>query len=93
MKILWFVAAERDLEMIANYIESRNPTAATKVETRLRTAVEHLEMFPRAGRIGRRPSTREIVIVEYPYVIRYRVLAEQVQVLRIFHTSTRWGEG
>ncbi len=67
--------------------------AETRVRFRVPLTVEHLEMFPRAGRSGRRPGTREIVIVEYPYVIRYRVLAEQVQILRIFHTSTRWGEG
>ena len=93
MKLVWFATAEGDLERIADYIEPRNPAAAFKVEGRIRTAVEHLEMFPRAGRTGRRPGTREIVIVEYPYVIRYRVVAEQVQNLRILHTSTRWGEG
>jgi len=90
MKVVWRAVAERDLERAADFIALRNPDAATKVEHRLRTAVEHLEQFPRAGRLGKTAGTREIVITEYPYIIRYRVTADQVQILRIFHTSTAW---
>lgn len=87
MKLLWLGLAERDLERATAYIEAENTSAATKFENRLRKAVEHLAEFPHAGRIGRHPSYREIVLVEYPYVIRYRVVPDAVHILRIFHTS------
>lgn len=90
MKVVWSATAQHELARATAYIGSHNPAAAEKVEARLRTAVEHLLEFPRAGRIGRKIGTREVVITEYPYVIRYRVSAEHVQILRIFHTSTNW---
>lgn len=90
MKLAWRTTAERDLERTVEFYVPLNPTAAAKIEHRLRTAVEHLREFPRAGRIGRKVGTREVVITEYPYLIRYRIAGEQVQILRIFHTSTQW---
>lgn len=90
MKLVWSATATRELAKVAEYIGPRNPSAATKVETRLRKAVEHLQQFPRAGRIGRKPGTREIIITEYPYVIRYRLTLDQVQILRIFHAAMAW---
>ena len=90
MNLIWLARARQDLRRIPAYIEANDPSAATKVENRIRTAVEHLTEFPRAGRIGRWPGTREVVIVEYPYIVRYRVMLNQVQILHIFHTSMRW---
>lgn len=90
MKLVWLARARDDLRRISAYIEQRDPIAATKVENRLRAAVEHLDRFPRAGRLGRTPGNREIVLTEYPYIIRYRVTDVAVQILRIFHTSMDW---
>jgi toxin ParE1/3/4 len=91
MRLVWSATAERELEHIADYIGVHNPHAATKVELRLRTAVEHLQQFPRAGRPTKRTDTREIVIVEFPYVLRYRVKGSEVQILRIFNTAQHIG--
>lgn len=90
MDIIWFVRALKDMHREVEFIKSRNPPVAPKVRHRLQTAVEHFEQFPRAGRIGRKVGTREIVITEYPYIIRYRIAGDQVQILRIFHASTHW---
>lgn len=92
MKLAWYFKAELDLERAGDYIRLDNPNAADEVEHRLRTVVNHLTMFPDAGRVGRVKGTREVVIPEYPYLIRYRVKGDTVQILRIFHTSRRWQE-
>jgi plasmid stabilization system protein ParE len=42
---------------------------------RLRTALEHLADFPRAGRVGQKLGSRKIVLDEYLYLIRYRLTA------------------
>lgn len=87
MKLVWFAGAVRDLERIASHIHNDNPDAAARVELCLRAAVEHLERFPRAGRRTRQPDVREVVVLQYPYTIRYRIADEQIQILRIFHQA------
>jgi plasmid stabilization system protein ParE len=37
-------------------------------------------------------GTRELVIGELPYVIPYRVLGQDLEILRVLHTSRRWPE-
>jgi len=90
VKIVWYSKAERDLQDATSYIEARNPHAADKVEARLQAAIEHLQDFPKAGRTGRRLGTQEIVVVDFPYLIRYRINKDRVEILRIFHTSMQW---
>lgn len=92
MKLVWYRLAQDDLLRVSAYIKEDNPKAAEKVTERLVRAVEHLKKFPNAGRRGRVPLTREIVIPEYPYIIRYRVKDEAVQILRVFHGAREWIE-
>lgn len=73
MRLVWYSAAEADLRRAIAFIAADNPQAAADVKSRLRSAVGHLERFPDAGRRGRKFGTREIVVPEYPYIIRYRV--------------------
>lgn len=91
MNVLWYASAFKDLEDATAFIEVRNPQASLHVRQRLLSAVAHLGQFPNAGRRGKAFATREVVIPEYPYIIRYRVKNDEVQILRIFHTSRRWG--
>ncbi len=43
------------------------------------------------GRPGRIEGTRELIISHTPYIVIYRV-KEQVEILRILHTSKRYPE-
>lgn len=92
MKLFWYFRAEDDLDRAMAYIVERNPKAAGDVRRRLRDAVSHLQLFPEAGRRGRRFGTREIVVPEYGYIIRYRVKDDMVQILRVFHALRQWPE-
>ena len=47
-----------------------------------------LEAMPHRGRGGRIAGTRELVFA--PYVIVYRVEAEIVEILRIYHNAQDW---
>jgi toxin ParE1/3/4 len=83
MRVKWTVAALSDLERVRIYIGHFNPTAARRMAERLVAAADSLADFPERGRpIG--SGRRELIIV-HPYVIRYRVLGDQVLVLRIRH--------
>jgi toxin ParE1/3/4 len=46
-----------------------------------------LELFPYSGRQGIIPGTYELVVPKLPYIVVYRV-AEHVEIVSIFHTST-----
>ena len=45
---------------------------------------------PAIGRAGRVLGTRELVIGELPYVVPYRVREQDIEILRVLHTSRRW---
>lgn len=84
MRVVWTDQAALDVERIASYIAQENPAAARRVARELLIAGDSLGMFPRRGRRGRVPGTRELVAA-FPYVIIYSVGADAVDVLRVWH--------
>ena len=90
MIIRWAGPALDDLERIRNYVAPRNPRAAKKVVAFIFEVVDRLEATPWIGRPGRQPGCRELVLVQVPYIVAYRVVADTVEVLRVLHTSRRW---
>lgn len=85
MRIEWLPVAIDSLLHQLDYIASRNPGAALRCSRRVETAVERLVDHPRSGRSGRVPGTRELVVPRTPFLIVYRVEAEIVTILRLFH--------
>lgn len=79
--------AARDLEQIVDYIALDNPIAAERVYRGIVQSVQQLSEFPSMGRPGRHPETRELSVVELPYLIVYEVRAEVVIILAVFHTA------
>ena len=47
-------------------IAADDPEAAARASARIRGAAEHLADFPEMGRVGRVPSTRELVVARTP---------------------------
>jgi plasmid stabilization system protein ParE len=85
-RVVWSLAARRDLQGIHNYIAVMAPMSAQRFTARLVSAVESLAENPDRGRpVGR---LRELVIVS-PYVVRYSVRAEIIEVMRIKHAAQR----
>ncbi len=72
---------------IRDYIGQFNPSAASRLAGRLVATAESLAEFSERGRpIG--GNRREMVVV-WPYVIRYRVDADRVVILRIRHGAQK----
>lgn len=87
MPVVWRTRALADVSRIARYIASENPVAAVRLARELLRTGDSLEQFPRRGRPGLRPGTRELVVVR-PYIIVYRVeAADQVTILRVWHAA------
>ncbi len=53
-------------------------------------AVARLERYPASGRMGALRHTRELVVVQTPYVVIYRVAEEALEILRVIHGAQNW---
>ncbi len=87
MKIIIRESAEDDLDRIFTWIAKDNRRAAADLVSRIRDRINRLELDPLAhmGRPGFVEGTRELV--QYPYIIVYKVFDErrEVLVLSIVH--------
>jgi toxin ParE1/3/4 len=79
--------ARADLASIRAYIRQFNPIAASRIASQLVAAADSLADMPHGGRpvAG---ETRELTFA-YPYVIRYRVQGDRVEILRVRHGRRR----
>ncbi len=85
MTVEWRPDALADIRIIINHIFEENPFAARRMARELLLAGDSLAVFPRRGRSGRVPGTRELVAVA-PYIIVYEVMeADRVTILRVWH--------
>lgn len=89
MRIRWLRKALRNLDEEATYIAADDEAAARLVVGRIFEAVEQLSEHPGAGRPGRVPGTRELVVRNTRYILPYRVRSDRIEVLRLFHASRR----
>ena len=91
MRLRWTRLASQDLDDIAEYIGQDSLAAAGRVVLELIERVEQsLPTQPATGRAGRVLGTRELVIGNLPYVIAYRLRENDIEILRVLHTSRRW---
>ena len=90
MKIKWVPLALDDLKDIHEYIAIENKSAAQRTIAVIWEAANCLTSQPHMGRQGRVPGTRELVVAGTPFIIPYRVVSGEVQVLRVLHGARRW---
>lgn len=89
-KVTLSAQALRQLEEACAYIHSEGaPLAAQRMAARLLAAIDTLERYPERGRPVRH-GVYELLTVR-PYVIRYRIRAPMVEVVRIRHAAQRPG--
>jgi addiction module RelE/StbE family toxin len=92
MKLRYTPRARSDLAEIHDYIAQDNPQAARRVIQIIRKAAEALAQNPLVGKAGRVAGTRELTVGRFPFMLAYRVDAEEVQVLSVIHTARMWPE-
>ena len=93
LSLCWTRRALQNLEQEADYIARDDREAATLVVTRIYEALTCLQTNPKLGRVGRVAGTRELVVPETRYLIPYRIVGKQIQILRVFHSSRKWPQG
>jgi toxin ParE1/3/4 len=90
MKVKWVRLALEDLEDAGEFIARDNLEAAQRIVMHIWDATQLLAEHPYAGRVGRVPGTRELVISDTPFIIPYRVVEDTVQILRVLHGKRKW---
>lgn len=89
MQVVWLKSALNNLDEIAEYISQESSQAAQQVVDLTVEQVNQLTAQPALGRSGRVVGTRELVISNSHYLVPYRIKNNQVEILRVFHTSRR----
>ena len=89
MKLRWVRPALEDLREIDNYISADNPDAAKRALARIRAYSWLLVDQPYLGRPGRMPGTRELIVSKTPFILPYRVMSDEIQILRVIHGARR----
>jgi toxin ParE1/3/4 len=90
VRVKWLRTALANLNDEAEYISHDNPAAAARTVAAIVDAVELLKKYPALGRPGRVPGTRELVVLDTPYIVPYRVRGDTVELLCVFHAARKW---
>ncbi len=86
-RLIWSPAARDDLIDIQTYIAEFNPAVARRLFIKLVPVGQSLLDFPDRGRpIGR--GRREITLTR-PYILRYVVVGDDVDILSVRHAARR----
>lgn len=90
MRIIWTSPTLADVEEIQDFIAGESPAAANRLVERLLDRTEALlSRNPMIGRVGRVPSTRELVISGTTYIVAYRI-TDRVEILAVVHGAREW---
>ena len=90
MKIIWSPLAIVRTTVIAEYIARDNPAAAKRIVARLWASVQTLAIHAEAGRPGRVYGTRELIVSKTPFIVPYRIIGSEIQILRVLHGARQW---
>jgi toxin ParE1/3/4 len=93
VRLRWTEPAFQDLKDICDYIGERDgPAAARRIALKIYESLNSLLEFPRRGRHGRKPDTRELVFSGLPWLAIYRIHEDAIEVNRILHGAQRFPE-
>lgn len=90
MRVIWSGPALADLRNVDAWLTcNASPDTAVRPLAMIRFRAKILEDFPRSGR-PYADGRRILRVYDTPYVIRYRVGAQTVEVTRVHHERENW---
>ena len=73
------------MEEIYHYIAKDSPRSAIAMRDRINKTFDRIRDFPKSGRTTDFPGRREMLVVGTPYLIHYRVVKNEVQIIDVKH--------
>ena len=89
MKVRFTRPAQRDLVRIHDYVSQQSPEIASRMVARLIERSRLLADHPLEGRATDEPNARVIVEPRLRYFIFYSIVADEIHITHIRHTSRR----
>ena len=86
MRVRYSPRSIEDLDSIRLNISKDDPKAAWVVASFIRRSVAVLQLWPYHGRATEKENVRRLVVMNYPYVVYYRV-TDSVLILTVMHTA------
>ena len=90
VSIRWTAQAADDLQAVHEFASKNSTKSADALIDRILSDIDFLEKSPYLGRSGRIEGTRELVIVHTPFIVVYRLLHDQAEILGILHGARKW---
>jgi toxin ParE1/3/4 len=89
VKLRFTLRATRDLTEIAEYLHTRNPSAALAVRDAILRSLQNLTLFPAIGRQQNAEGVYKLVTPKYRYLVYYIIdeEAEEIVILTIQHPA------
>ena len=88
MRVVFTEPALEDLDEIRAYLAAHYPHVSSSVERRLRLVLARVGKWPEsAQKVVERPGVRMVPLVRYPYKIFYRIGADAVEILHVYHSA------
>ena len=89
--IEWTEQATRQLDQAHDYISlSNSEEVAARITMQIVNTVQQLETFPMSGRAGRVRGTRELVVVNTPFIAAYAIQKTNIVILAVYHGAQQW---
>jgi toxin ParE1/3/4 len=89
LPIIWKETALDDLAEIIAHIAEKNPSAARKLQSRLKASVKPASAHPKIGRKGSVEGTREIVATA-TYILVYKEQGKAIEIVNIYHARQKY---
>ena len=88
-QVKWLPEAVKDLRRLRGFIHPKNPQAAKRAAKRILEGVDRLADNPLLGLSNEELLDYSEILVPFGagnYILRYRIKAEQVYIVRIWHS-------
>ncbi|SMH50631.1 type II toxin-antitoxin system RelE/ParE family toxin [Mesorhizobium australicum] len=85
MKVRIAPRASREIDAILDYLAVESPSAEVGFATRLDEVLMTIASYPLAGRATNRRHTRLMNTEPYPYLVYYRALRAEIEIVAIRH--------
>jgi plasmid stabilization system protein ParE len=91
MKIQYSFESINDLKRLKDFIEEKNPQAAQRAAISIKKGINQLKSFPFLGVKVEQAPDPEIVrdLIHGNYTVRYLILSNEINILRIWHHKER----
>jgi len=90
LRIEWTEPALADFIELETFIAQESTEAAQVIGQRVWDASQQLAYQPTMGRLGYVEGTREWVVQRTPVILVYRVAADQIDILHVYHGRQNW---